>query len=375
MLDFGALPPEINSGRMYLGPGSGPMLAAATAWDALGRELSITATGYASVLSELTDHDWSGPSSAALTKAATPYLAWLHSAAAHADQAAEQARAAAAAYELAFAMTVPPPVIAANRALLLALIATNFFGQNTPAIAATEAHYAQMWLQDATAMYGYAGSSAAASRLTPFTEPPQTSNPAGLAAQSSAVTHAAANAVGSQHTALAQPSTATGVTHQVGNAASAPVSPLSLVDIVEHVPNVTNTVLSTSNAVTSGRGNLAQYARMAFQETQPPPGSGEIPEQTPIKLAGSGVAVGMGRAVPIGTLSAPPQWATAAPEIRTVALGLPAATSASGPAAADIPLAPGSVFSQSVLGTLTRHGPDIPRTKTKPIIVRSPAAG
>ncbi|TWS86914.1 PPE domain-containing protein, partial [Mycobacterium tuberculosis] len=24
-MDFGALPPEINSGRMYCGPGSGPM--------------------------------------------------------------------------------------------------------------------------------------------------------------------------------------------------------------------------------------------------------------------------------------------------------------------------------------------------------------
>ena len=31
MLDFGALPPEINSGRMYVGPGSGPMLAASAA--------------------------------------------------------------------------------------------------------------------------------------------------------------------------------------------------------------------------------------------------------------------------------------------------------------------------------------------------------
>ena len=32
-MDFGALPPEINSGRMYSGPGSGPMLAAAAGWD------------------------------------------------------------------------------------------------------------------------------------------------------------------------------------------------------------------------------------------------------------------------------------------------------------------------------------------------------
>ncbi len=33
--NFGALPPEINSGRMYSGPGSGPLMAAArpgTGW-------------------------------------------------------------------------------------------------------------------------------------------------------------------------------------------------------------------------------------------------------------------------------------------------------------------------------------------------------
>ena len=35
MLDFGALPPEINSVRMYSGPGSTPLVAAASAWNAL----------------------------------------------------------------------------------------------------------------------------------------------------------------------------------------------------------------------------------------------------------------------------------------------------------------------------------------------------
>ena len=76
-------------------------------------------------------------------------------------------------------MTVPPAVIAANRSLLMTLIATNVLGQNTAAIAATETHYAEMWAQDATAMYGYAGSAAVASTLTPFAEPPPTTNPAG----------------------------------------------------------------------------------------------------------------------------------------------------------------------------------------------------
>ena len=56
---------------------------------------------------------------------------------------------------------MPPPVIEANRTLLMTLIATNILGQNTPAIAATEAHYMEMWAQDAAAMYGYAGLQAA----------------------------------------------------------------------------------------------------------------------------------------------------------------------------------------------------------------------
>ena len=62
-----------------------------------------------------------------------------------AEQTAAHSQAAAAAYETAFAATVPPPVIATNRAQLIALTAANVLGQNTPAIAATEAQYAEMW--------------------------------------------------------------------------------------------------------------------------------------------------------------------------------------------------------------------------------------
>ena len=146
-LDFAMLPPEVNSARMYSGAGSGPMLAAASAWNGLAAELRLAATGYSSVLSELTGQAWHGPSSAAMAAAAAPYVAWLSTAATQAEQTAAQAEAAVAAYEAAFVATVPPPVIAANRAQLMALIATNFFGQNTAAIAATEAQYAEMWAQ------------------------------------------------------------------------------------------------------------------------------------------------------------------------------------------------------------------------------------
>ena len=144
MLDFGLLPPEINSGRMYSGPGPGPLLAAAEAWDGLAAELGFASAGYGSTVTELTSGPWIGATSLTMLASVTPYVNWLSTTAAQAGETANQARAAVAAYEAAFAMTVPPPVIAANRALLMALIATNFFGQNTPAIMATEALNVEM---------------------------------------------------------------------------------------------------------------------------------------------------------------------------------------------------------------------------------------
>ncbi|WAC94365.1 PPE family protein [Mycobacterium sp. Aquia_213] len=189
-MDFGALPPEINSGRMYAGPGSGPMMAAAAGWDALSAELAMAASGYNSVVSELTSGPWIGPASQRMLAAVVPYMAWLSSMAADTEQTAMQARGAAAAFEAAFMMTVPPPVIAANRLLLANLIASNFFGQNTPAIAVTEAQYMEMWAQDAATMYTYAAASAIETEVPPITSSPQTTTPDGVTNQAQAVSQA-----------------------------------------------------------------------------------------------------------------------------------------------------------------------------------------
>ncbi|MCV7103296.1 PPE family protein [Mycobacterium palustre] len=203
-MDFGALPPEINSARMYAGPGPGTLLAASAGWESLAAELSAAADGYQSVIATLTDESWLGVTSMTMAAAVTPYTSWMRLTAAQCEQAASQATAAAAAYETAFAMTVPPALVLANRARLLALIATNLFGQNTPAIMATEAEYGEMWAQDATAMYNYAAGSAQASSFSAFTSPPRTTNPGGIG-QSVAVTQAAATqAGGNADTASAQ---------------------------------------------------------------------------------------------------------------------------------------------------------------------------
>jgi PPE-repeat protein len=213
-VDFGLLPPEVNSGLMYAGPGVGPMLAAAAGWDAVAAQLESAASGYSSEISRLTGR-WFGPSSTRMAAAATPYIAWLQASAAQAVQTSAQAYAAAAAYEAAFAMTVPPPVIAANRSLLMALIATNFFGQNTPAIAVTEAHYMEMWTQDATAMYSYAADSSAASTLATYDEPPQTTNQVGQSDQARALAQTTANTTSARTQAAVQQAPTNATAHTI----------------------------------------------------------------------------------------------------------------------------------------------------------------
>jgi PPE-repeat protein len=222
-MDFGAFPPEVNSARMYAGPGAGSMLAAAAGWDGLAADLHATAASYGSVISGLTGGSWRGAASTSMAAAAAPFLAWMSATAAQSEQAASQARAAAGAYEAAFAMTVPPAVIAANRTALMALVATNILGQNTPAIMVTEAHYAQMWAQDATAMYGYAAGSAAASTLTPFNPPKSTTNPAGVTGQAAAVAHAAGTSAGAhaQTVASSVPQTLQGLSQPSQSVSSA----------------------------------------------------------------------------------------------------------------------------------------------------------
>lgn len=185
MVDFGALPPEIISAWMYSGAGAGPLMTAAAAWSSLAAELESSAAAAHAVISELSGGDWTGPAATAMTTAVTPYLTWLSSTSAAAQQASSQAMASAAAFEAAFAATVPPPVIVANRAQLAALVATNFLGQNTPAILATEAHYLQMWAQDTMAMFGYSTASAGAASLSPMAPAPQITNPVGAAAATS----------------------------------------------------------------------------------------------------------------------------------------------------------------------------------------------
>ncbi len=193
VLDFAGIPPEITSALLYTGAGSGPLMAAAAGWSNLAAELSTTATSWESIVGTLTGGQWLGAGSAAAAAAAQPIVSWLTNAAAAAEQAASQATSSAAAYEAAFSGVIPPPAIAANRAQLAALVATNFLGINTPAIMATEAEYAEFWVQDAITMYLYQAASAAAGILQPLAPASPSTNPAAAGIQGAATAQAAAS--------------------------------------------------------------------------------------------------------------------------------------------------------------------------------------
>ena len=318
-MDFGALPPEVNSGRMYSGPGSAPMLAAAAGWDQLSGELYSAAASYSSVISGLTGGSWKGPASASMAAAAATYVAWMGAAATQAEQAATQARAAASAFESAFAATVPPPLIAANRAQLAMLVATNFLGINTPAIMATEVHYAEMWAQDAAAMYGYAGSSAAAATLTPFTAPQQNTNPTGLAAQSAAVSNSDGTSAGTSVETMVEK-----ILDDI-NKALEPDTVNSGISAFATVPSIILAAATYfSNATSNSAATVTDLTAAALTDVSA--GLSKVAStlgSVGAAQAGGAVSAAIGRATSVGALSVPQTWGTLTSAIRNAPTALP----------------------------------------------------
>ncbi|MDT7769771.1 MAG: hypothetical protein QOI30_2781, partial [Mycobacterium sp.] len=314
--------------------------------------------------------------SASMAAAAATYVTWLSATAAQAEETASQAKAAAAGYDAAFASTVPPPVIAANRSLLMTLVATNFFGQNTAAIAATEAQYAEMWAQDALAMYVYAGSSASASALPPFSSPDQNTDPGATAGQAAAVSQASGTAAGNVQSTVSGASQA--LSGATTSAASDPLDTLSnLITVFLSAP----TDLATLNVIIpmdalSGPVDLpiAYLGTVSGARTDDTisgwegvegwPGAGvRPPEEFPAIITNPGplaasaptTSASLGQADTIGALSVPSNWTVAAPEIRSVAMVSPI-TNASASAAAPLEAGSANMFNQMGLAGMAGQG-------------------
>jgi PPE-repeat protein len=314
---FTLYPPELNSALMFAGAGSGPLFGAASAWDGLASDLSGAAASFNSVVTGLTNGPWAGPASLSMMAAATPYAGWLSAAAGQAEAAAAQARAAATAFESALAATIPTPAVVANRAQLMALIATNILGQNTPAIFMTEFEYMEMWAADVGAMLGYhGGATAVAAALPSFTLPPISL--AGLSALAaplagvasdvaSAVTSAAAPAIDAVVPAVANVSLL---------ASALPVSDLQTLMQVVSTP----ASLMMSPIMMAAQAGMGAHPELAGATAADMAGGPKfVSDAVPKGLGGGGLGAlggasgGLGNARLVGAMSVPPTWQGSTP--------------------------------------------------------------
>src|SRR6185312_1418038 len=313
---------------MYSGPGPASMMTAAWAWNMLAAELDSAANAYDTVITQLTSEGWMGPASTQMANAARPYVAWMRTSAAQAEQAATSARAAAGAYETAFTATVPPPLIETNRTLLTQAISTNVLGQNTPLITQLEAQYGEMWAQDAAAMYGYAAQTAPTAEVTPFTEPTQPTNPAGQAMQAAAVTRAAGTSAGTGAQAtqsqllsstpsalqsLASPSAATASTTPITDA----LKQNDFVSLWSQYSSPTQNSLAMVYRVTGMSTHFQSLGKAIAPAAKAASEGAKAAASLPtlghaLGSGGGAISAGLGSAAPVGGLSVPASCAPAA---------------------------------------------------------------
>jgi PPE-repeat protein len=399
-MSFSLFPPEINSALMFTGAGSGPLMAASTAWNGLAADLESTATQYQTLITNLVTGSWLGPSSAQMASATAPYIAWLQGTAATAAQTGAQAEAAAAAYQTAYASMVPLPEIAANRALLAELVSNNFLGQNTGAIATTEANYLDMWIQDALGMDTYQVNSQAATALPAQVAAPQVASgaaPAAAAAPADATSDTLVVAVLNAIAALfgvPQTSGSTAVLTSLGGidswlpavataVAGNPTAALLPVQATYYLGMLTSTPARMFMSSGGSSGSSAAGSTLASSSDTLLENVGKfidgkmggVVSGVSGQLAswGSKISAGMAAAQHLGGLSVPNAWHGMAPEMARAAPIMPDTSVAAPTMHAGLPSSP---FSQGLMGALAGRGVSGMGSRVAAkVMPRSPAGG
>jgi PPE-repeat protein len=284
-----------------------------------------------------------------------PYLTWLRTTSQQAQQVAASAQAAANAFNSASAAVVPTAQVLANRTQLAQLLATNIFGRNMPAIAATEANYQQMWANNAAAMTRYQAASSQASTLPQLTSPTSTTNPSNLKTQassatpasttSSGATVAAASPAGLLPTAFDPSAGLVGEANTYANQFISSGFPINLLSYLAQSQSA-----QALQGVNSAVGTGVSEGEQALGGAAANLGGGAAGALGALGQSGGGLgalgAAGLGQintsaalgaAVPMGNLSAPP---SAAPLLSTPVQLASAATPLGTTGAAGMPMPP-----------------------------------
>jgi PPE-repeat protein len=381
----------------------------------LAANLHSTALSYESVISNLTSGPWTGPSAAALASAAAPYVTWLGSTDTQAEQIGAQAKTAAALFDTVHASVVPPPVIAANRTLLLALISTNFFGQNTPLIQATETHYEEMWAQDGAALDTYHGESQTnvASLQKPSPAPPVSK---GMGQDTAGPAQSLANSMPSPAADPGTPASHFGdqVASMFANLFSGGGTDGGGADLLSSLGSVGGAmrliyypalfatlplrvllglVMQLARAGAAGTaGSSLAGAGSAAAEGGAPALMTQIGEFVDGKLQGAvGTLAGhfssatasatqqisakLGQASSMGSLKVPEAWSSAAQGMTRAAPVLPHTTVSAPVSTMSSGGMPGGPFGNALMGALAGRGVGAAASKAPKVIPRSPAGG
>jgi PPE-repeat protein len=377
-------------------------MAAASAWNGVAAEMNSAALGLDQVITQLSGEEWLGPASASMAAAAQPYLEWMTTTGAQAEEAAAQAQSAAAAYETVLGSITPPPMIALNRTELAQAMATNVLGQNNNVIAQLEAQYQEFWATNTAAMFNYANQSAAAANVTAFKNAPTVANPAAATTQAAANTSTSAASIQQTlqkylteiQTALGQLSTPAGTGKLVGQiGAENPLLtqiwflltgntalPSSLGAIVNAYTPYAGFFYNTEGLpyFSVGMGNFGtQISKTLGWIGGAAPAAAAVPKGLPglggLLGGGAGAAAHLGSATSIGKLSVPATWAGSVQAAAPHATAIPVSSVSAAPEAGG----PGNLLGGMPLaGTGAGGAGTGPRYGFRPtVMARPPAAG
>ncbi|WP_082408940.1 PPE domain-containing protein [Mycobacterium intracellulare] len=178
--DAAAVPPELNHTLMIAGDLGASLVQAAAGYESVADMLIAELTQMGLNTSTTAMVGWLGPGGEMMQMSAAEFMAVCAAASAWIRVGQVQAAEVAAAHTAAVEMMIPSEACITNRVTQAGLVATNWFGQNTPAITGLEAQYEYFWVSNAQARTGFGGvvSTALATIGTPPPMSPTASNPA-----------------------------------------------------------------------------------------------------------------------------------------------------------------------------------------------------